>query len=373
MPDVAPFPWTSLRVVDAATAEASCVAADAFGSRVAGRARDCAHAVADELSLPNCAVGRATLATHRGTTFAPELGRVVPIALQLPDDDAPMLLTIDEHVAIAIVDAVVAAEELPPQPVDDWSFGVLCYAVSRWLTRVAGDEGLVAVVSLQRHPVEWSIEQLSGPHTVVEFAAELAVASHGGWARLFMTRAALERSRHTRRSFDPDGPNVPVRIPVSAGRVLLTPDELRSLVPGDALLFSTQAIDRDGLDFEETGARLQLSSDASCPVRLTADGPRWNITIHTTAPERKQEMPMDSETTQSTQLLGETAVTVEAVVGHVELDLRSLSRLTPGQILTLDRRIGDPVDIVANGVTVARGELVDVSGKIGVRVLSMRA
>jgi len=58
---------------------------------------------------------------------------------------------------------------------------------------------------------------------------------------------------------------------------------------------------------------------------------------------------------------------------HVELparriSLEELSRLRAGQVLELGCRPTDPVELVADGRRVAVGELVDVEGRLGVRV-----
>jgi len=57
--------------------------------------------------------------------------------------------------------------------------------------------------------------------------------------------------------------------------------------------------------------------------------------------------------------------------GHAELTPEEIARLEPGAVVTLDRAAGDPVEIVANAVTIARGVLVDVGGRAGVRVVSL--
>ncbi|HEX5708219.1 MAG TPA: FliM/FliN family flagellar motor switch protein [Pyrinomonadaceae bacterium] len=58
---------------------------------------------------------------------------------------------------------------------------------------------------------------------------------------------------------------------------------------------------------------------------------------------------------------------------HVELparriSLEELSRLRAGQVLELGCRPTDPVELVADGRRVASGELVDIEGRLGVRV-----
>ena len=50
------------------------------------------------------------------------------------------------------------------------------------------------------------------------------------------------------------------------------------------------------------------------------------------------------------------------------LTLQALSRLGPGSVLDLDRSPEDVVDVLVNGVTIARGEVVVTAGNYGVRI-----
>lgn len=53
-------------------------------------------------------------------------------------------------------------------------------------------------------------------------------------------------------------------------------------------------------------------------------------------------------------------VVVQVVVGSATLPVSSLLKLGRGAVIPLDHRVGDPVDIVVNGRTFARGEVVVV-------------
>jgi flagellar motor switch protein FliM len=55
--------------------------------------------------------------------------------------------------------------------------------------------------------------------------------------------------------------------------------------------------------------------------------------------------------------------------GHADLTPEEVAGLEPGSTIPLDRKHGEPVEIVANAVTVARGELVEIGGRMAVRVL----
>ncbi|MGO9421182.1 flagellar motor switch protein FliN [Roseiarcus sp.] len=69
-------------------------------------------------------------------------------------------------------------------------------------------------------------------------------------------------------------------------------------------------------------------------------------------------------------------VTVQVVLGSTSLPVANLMRLARGAVISLDQRVGDPVDIVVNGKVVARGEIVVVdesSQRFGVSLLEIVA
>ncbi len=61
----------------------------------------------------------------------------------------------------------------------------------------------------------------------------------------------------------------------------------------------------------------------------------------------------------------DVALTVE--VGGAEIKIRELLRLGEGSVVELDRLAGDPLDILANGTMIAKGEVVMVGERFGVR------
>lgn len=66
-------------------------------------------------------------------------------------------------------------------------------------------------------------------------------------------------------------------------------------------------------------------------------------------------------------------VTVEVAcqLGAVQLSARQVLELAPGQVLSLERPLGGPVELVVGTRVIGRGEIVDVDGELGVRVLSL--
>jgi flagellar motor switch protein FliN len=55
-------------------------------------------------------------------------------------------------------------------------------------------------------------------------------------------------------------------------------------------------------------------------------------------------------------------------LGSAAITVRQLLRLAVGSIIPLDRLGGDPVEIRANGNSIARGEVVVVNDHFGVRI-----
>ncbi|MEN9932242.1 MAG: flagellar motor switch protein FliN [Pseudomonadota bacterium] len=68
----------------------------------------------------------------------------------------------------------------------------------------------------------------------------------------------------------------------------------------------------------------------------------------------------------SMEAVHDVPVKVQAVLGRSRMDIGALLKLRTGDILELDRRVGEPVDIFVNNRPIARGEIVLIDGAIGV-------
>jgi flagellar motor switch protein FliN/FliY len=67
-------------------------------------------------------------------------------------------------------------------------------------------------------------------------------------------------------------------------------------------------------------------------------------------------------------LLDSVKVALSVVVGEAGTTLGELFKLQENAILTIDRQVGQPVDLVINNNVVARGQLVVVGDNFGVRI-----
>jgi len=70
----------------------------------------------------------------------------------------------------------------------------------------------------------------------------------------------------------------------------------------------------------------------------------------------------------SLDLILDVDVTLALEVGRTRIKVRDLLQLSQGSILELDRMAGEPLDVLVNGVQVARGEVVVVNDNFGLRL-----
>lgn len=86
-----------------------------------------------------------------------------------------------------------------------------------------------------------------------------------------------------------------------------------------------------------------------------------------------EEVPIDDNDNlaEAEPLLGDIPVPVIVELGRVQLTADEVIRLRPGQIIELGRSPADPVDLVVAGKLLAKGELVEIEGALGVKLLSL--
>lgn len=75
----------------------------------------------------------------------------------------------------------------------------------------------------------------------------------------------------------------------------------------------------------------------------------------------------DQASIENLRVLENIDVTLTVEVGNAEIKIRDLLRLNEGSVIELDRLAGDPLDILANGTMIAKGEVVMVGERFGVR------
>jgi type III secretion system YscQ/HrcQ family protein len=164
---------------------------------------------------------------------------------------------------------------------------------------------------------------------------------------------------------------LPVSVPLVAGAALAARAELQSLRRGDAWLPGAGWwIDRSGAGRAallgargELGVAVDLASDGRIVVR----GDRVALSFDPNGAMADS----DQTTGQFAEVVLDQPIVVRVELGCVVLTAREWAALRAGDVIETGRRVAEPVALRVAGREVARGELVNVEGELGVRILEI--
>ena len=74
---------------------------------------------------------------------------------------------------------------------------------------------------------------------------------------------------------------------------------------------------------------------------------------------------------ESAAMLDDVSVPMVVELGRVDVSAADIVGLRPGQVIELSRAPGDAVDLVVDNRRIGKGELVEIEGELGVRILSL--
>ncbi|MDA3958193.1 flagellar motor switch protein FliN [Oceanispirochaeta sp.] len=69
--------------------------------------------------------------------------------------------------------------------------------------------------------------------------------------------------------------------------------------------------------------------------------------------------------------INDVRVPIQVVLGENSLSLEDLASLNQGSIIELQKIAGEPVDLVAAGEKIARGEVVIIDENFGIRITEL--
>lgn len=328
---VAPFPFTSLPKVSRAEIAA---ARAARGLPIDAFARALAAVIDADVTI---AVRRARPAERAAMTG-------VVAAFSPVDHDA---LYVAEAEAALARELVLRALKQPPGRIVDPA-------------RAASGElhGAFAAVVLAA-----ARRVTSAPLRVVGVSAG-AIEPGGTTAWLAVTVAgATFDARVTFPGAFPPAPRIdelPIALPIVAAECLATRGELESLRAGDVLVPPRlQPLGRVALvaPRAERGVAADLAEGGRLVLRTSAPSTAhpWDMVD----PNAPLEAALDAP------------VVVRVELGAVEMPARAWAELADGDVITLGKKLGEHAVLRVGGVEVARGELVQVDGEYGIRIVGL--
>ena len=81
---------------------------------------------------------------------------------------------------------------------------------------------------------------------------------------------------------------------------------------------------------------------------------------------KQKEAEQGSAAVSNLRVLENIEVKLTVEVGNTEIKIKDLLRLNEGSVVELERLAGEPLDILANGTKIAKGEVVMVGEKFGI-------
>jgi flagellar motor switch protein FliN/FliY len=84
------------------------------------------------------------------------------------------------------------------------------------------------------------------------------------------------------------------------------------------------------------------------------------------ADDTTEALGVEADDNITLEAVSDIPVSISVVLGKTTMQVQQLLKLGRGAVVELDRKVGEPVDILVNNRMVARGEVVVVEDKIGV-------
>jgi type III secretion system YscQ/HrcQ family protein len=326
--------------------------------------------------------------------------------LRLEPGNLPFLLALEASFGISLTDRTLGGPGDEPDSLRNLSTGeraVIEFLVLQIL-RELDQPGVPYALRLEQlAPAApgWLNEKEGDFSTGLAVLLRLNTAGSGGLLRAFFPVATARSLAQpavagAQNSFQDKlgklsqvAPEIPFSLLV--GRTELNAEELLTLDLGDVVVVEWPLASWSNGQFASpVKIRVGNGNEAHLVGTVTADEARSDLlsllitefkagTAPTLAERLDMEIPLDEEVAPPTEApadeTGEGAALLDAIMltVHVELAARrvrldELARLRVNQVLELGCKATDPVDLLVDGRRVARGELVDVEGRLGVRI-----
>jgi flagellar motor switch/type III secretory pathway protein FliN len=163
----------------------------------------------------------------------------------------------------------------------------------------------------------------------------------------------------------------PLSLPVVATVSSAMAADIASLRPGDGFLPGRWSLSRVANKDGWLGRVILAPPDADTGISAELVEGHGLVLRGGIEPLAAEEAEMaDSEGSEALiTAVGEVPVLVRVEIGEARMTARDWASLGQGDVIALGRRIGERVVLRVGGVTVARGELVEIDGEVGVRIV----
>jgi type III secretion protein Q len=174
---------------------------------------------------------------------------------------------------------------------------------------------------------------------------------------------------------EPQAPlcDLPLTLIAEIGRTQLPIAIARELAVGDIVVLDEASLVYDGRVFRGDVSVRVSGSRSHCVCRAVDTALEIERTFSSQEPQMTTGRLTQTTppTTLGQSLASDAPLEISIELARFSLTLGELQRSAPGDVLVTGRRIGEQVTLRVGGRALAQGELVDVEGEIGVRLLSL--
>jgi flagellar motor switch/type III secretory pathway protein FliN len=190
-------------------------------------------------------------------------------------------------------------------------------------------------------------------------------------ARVSIARGALDLAPRVR--FDADTlralDTTPLSLTVVAAASSARARDIAALAPGDAWMPGAHALALANGNVAGPMILAAPRAEVGLAVRVE-DATRVVFGGELQSLSWSAEGTMREDTGKTEVAIADAPVVVRVEVGACELPAREWAALKKGDVITLKKRLGEAVSLRVSGVEVAQGELVQIEGEVGVRILA---
>jgi type III secretion system YscQ/HrcQ family protein len=279
------------------------------------------------------------------------------------------------ELAAALVDRVLGGDgrtaHAAGQPLDDVSCGALAYLAA---CACAASAAPLRVHAPRITPGE-ARALFAGARVLVWPLALALAGQHAGRLRVFIPESgARELALHARPAPRNALRELLVTLCAHAACVMLSRREAAALAVGDIVVPDRCGLTRNGGAYAGT---IELHAVGSRHVQFRAHARARELVIESasaggdsTMSEGKRIEPRSAEPGRSA-LGDDVPIELCLEIARFTLPLGELAALAPGEVLSTGSAIGEHVALSIAGRVIARGELVEVDGEVGMRVLEL--
>lgn len=328
----------------------------------------------------------------------PDLGHAFMTRFELPPASSVGVLVCELALAQELLGAMLGEPEVERRvgPLSARDFGLLTYALLRCLDELVEHHGAPPFVLGAAPPTRAELEGVwSRGGELAELVVLVSAPEHAGFVRLFIPADMIAQLEQVAATERPAGlarqaaqssalARARVQMPAALAWAPISRFELLGLALGDVIVPTAHGVELPGIAAPQAPARLYVSARRGRYVsgRARVARGRWRFEITQVGPMRAEEMMTQADEPSSqdepvseadtSHLMEEAELVLEVRVGQARLSVQELASLRVGQVVDLGAPLGQPVSLVAGGEVIGAGELVNVEGRLGVRVTSRR-